>query len=100
MNTTTESSIDLGVPSEEVDPETERVILDRLASFEEDAKAAVDARDALAGIRQKLCIAGATSPSTPVATATSAQDDSFSNDGDWLSHSSPTMGLNAAPEHR
>ncbi len=44
----------LDVRSEEVDSETERVILDRLASFDEDAKAAVDAREALIGIRRNL----------------------------------------------
>lgn len=53
MNTTTESAM-LDVRSEEVDSETERVILDRLASFDEDAKAAVDAREALIGIRRNL----------------------------------------------
>ena len=39
------------VRSEEVDS-TERVILDRLASFDEDAKAAVDAREALCRLPQ------------------------------------------------
>jgi hypothetical protein len=53
MNTTTESAVTLGIPAETVDPETERVILDRLASFDEDAKTAVDAREALIGIRRK-----------------------------------------------
>jgi hypothetical protein len=54
MNTTTESDIRLGIRAEVVDPETERIILDRLASFDEDAKTAVDAREALIGIRRNL----------------------------------------------
>jgi len=54
MNTTTESAIPLGVRSEQIDPETERIILDRLKSFDEDVKTAVDAREALAGIRRNL----------------------------------------------
>jgi hypothetical protein len=49
MNTTTESA-----KAEKVDPETERIILDRLASFDQDAKTAVDARAALIGIRRNL----------------------------------------------
>jgi hypothetical protein len=52
MNTTTESAIDLR--AEKVDPETERIILDRFASFDEDAKTAVDAREALIGVRRNL----------------------------------------------
>ena len=54
MNTTTESDTRLGIRAEVVDPETERIILDRLASFDEDAKTAVDAREALIGIRRNL----------------------------------------------
>ncbi len=54
MNTTTESARHPGIRAEEVDTETERIILDRLASFEEDAKTAVDSREALANIRQNL----------------------------------------------
>lgn len=54
MNTTTESALPFGVRSEKVDPETDRIILDRLASFDEDAKTAVDAREALIGIRRNL----------------------------------------------
>ncbi len=54
MNTTTQSEIGLGVQAERVDPETERIILARLASFDEDAKTAVDAREALTGIRRNL----------------------------------------------
>jgi hypothetical protein len=54
MNTTTESAIRLDARAEVVDPETESVILGRLASFDEDAKTAVDAREALARIRLDL----------------------------------------------
>jgi len=54
MSTTTESAIRLGVQTESLDPETELVILGRLASFNDDAKTAVDAREALAGIRRNL----------------------------------------------
>ena len=54
MNTTTESDTRLGIRAEVVDPETERIILDRLESFDEDAKTAVDAREALIGIRRNL----------------------------------------------
>ena len=53
MKTTTESAIDLGIRPEKVDPESARIILDRLASFDEDVKTAVDAREALIGIRRK-----------------------------------------------
>jgi hypothetical protein len=54
MNTTTESAIDLAFESGDVDPETERIILDRLASFDEDAKSAVDAKEAILDIRRSL----------------------------------------------
>ncbi len=54
MNTTTESASQLGIRAVKVDSETERVLLDRLASFDEDAKTAVDAREALIGIRRNL----------------------------------------------
>ncbi len=37
-----------------MDSETERIVLDRLASFDEDAKTAVDAHEALAAIRRNL----------------------------------------------
>ena len=54
MNTLRESAIELGIRTEKVEPATERIILDRLASFDEDVKTAVDAREALIGIRQNL----------------------------------------------
>jgi hypothetical protein len=54
MNTTAESATHLSIRAEKVDPETERIILDRLASFDEDAETAVDAREALLGIRRDL----------------------------------------------
>ncbi len=54
MNTTTESASQLGIRAVKVDSETERVLLDRLASFDEDAKTTVDAREALIGIRRNL----------------------------------------------
>ena len=54
MNTTTETPNRPGMRPEEIDPETERVILERLATFDDDAKTAVDAREALVGIRRKL----------------------------------------------
>jgi hypothetical protein len=54
MNTTTESAVPHGVRSEEMYLETESVILDRFASFDEDVKTAVDAREALIGIRRNL----------------------------------------------
>jgi len=37
-----------------VDPETERIVRERMATADEDAKTAVDAREALARIREKL----------------------------------------------
>jgi hypothetical protein len=37
-----------------VDPETERIIRERLATADEDAKTAVDARESLVRIREKL----------------------------------------------
>jgi hypothetical protein len=38
----------------EVDPEVEKTIRERLATFEEDRKSAVNAHEALAAIRQNL----------------------------------------------
>ena len=39
---------------EQIDPETERIVLERNASFADDRKTAIDARQALAEIRQNL----------------------------------------------
>jgi hypothetical protein len=38
----------------DIDPEIERIIRERLATADEDAKTAVDAREALVRIREKL----------------------------------------------
>ncbi len=54
MDITTESVSQPGIRAEELDPETERILLDRLASFDEDAKTAVDAHEALIDIRRNL----------------------------------------------
>ena len=43
-----------GERSETVDPETERIILERLANAEKDAETAVDARKAVSEIRKNL----------------------------------------------
>lgn len=51
---TTETATGSEIRSEEMDSETERIVLDRLASFDEDAKTAVDAHEALAAIRRNL----------------------------------------------
>jgi hypothetical protein len=53
MNPTNETPIGAGT-THDLNPETERIVLDRLATFDEDAKTSVDAREALQGIRQKL----------------------------------------------
>lgn len=39
---------------EKVDPETERIIRERLATFDEDVKTAVDAKQVIAEIRKSL----------------------------------------------
>jgi hypothetical protein len=51
---TTETATGSEIRSEEMDSETERIVLDRLASFDEDAKTAVDAHEALLTIRRNL----------------------------------------------
>jgi hypothetical protein len=48
------SAVDHGTQSESADEETERIVLGRLASFDEETKTAVDAREALVGIRRNL----------------------------------------------
>ena len=40
--------------SEQIDPETERIIRERLATFDEDKKNAVDAREALTAFKKTL----------------------------------------------
>ena len=41
-------------PEQNIDPETENIIRERLVTFDEDVKTAVDAREAIAEIRKSL----------------------------------------------
>ena len=54
MNTTPASAAGPRIRPDEMEPEITRTILDRLGSLDEDAKTAVDASEALTGIRRNL----------------------------------------------
>jgi hypothetical protein len=43
-----------GQKQEKIDPETERIIRERLATLDEDSKTAVDAKEFLTGLKKKL----------------------------------------------